>query len=239
VRYTSPPRDLGRDRPPVRSGSRLDLELPGSFATLSDMRRTPGGFKVGIVVLLAGSVLLAGCGGKTDDVARFDPMAQTSDATTTSTTVDPYAVPAVIDAAYVERVLNALDKVRADVRNHIMDTKQYSPEDDARIRATYSSTQVARVVDEMRDASIVGIPTIRPGSGPSVLTVTKLRFANSSCISAEVTVDERPNQLRPSAPLSAVFILRAEAHDKTLNPTPYMRARATLPQYLNAEDECP
>ena len=66
-------------------------------------------------LLLATLVLLGACSGGNDDDAaasRTLPSAPPeTPTTTTSAPADPYAIPAVIDEAYVNRVLAALDQV--------------------------------------------------------------------------------------------------------------------------------
>ncbi|PZR77432.1 MAG: hypothetical protein DLM65_15705, partial [Candidatus Aeolococcus gillhamiae] len=54
-----------------------------------------------------------------------------------TTTTNPYAVPATIDAAYVNRVLEALDAALGDVYRLVIRTRDVSPEVIDRLNAIY------------------------------------------------------------------------------------------------------
>lgn len=154
-----------------------------------------------------------------------------------STTVDPFAIPSKIDAAYIERVLAAIDQVRADVRNHVVATKTYSPEDDAKLKAIYGREQYEFASQEFKNDAIVGVPSIRPGSGAALITVVAVRSARSDCVEVEAILDERPNQITPREPADAIVTLRTETHDTTVNPTPWeLQRRVFKPQA--GRDEC-
>ena len=79
--------------------------------------RRPGG--VG-VLLLVGLVVLGACGGGDDDA--LGPTATLPQATTTT---DPYAVPAVIDEAYVNRVLAGLDQAVGEVTRLVVSLSRF------------------------------------------------------------------------------------------------------------------
>jgi hypothetical protein len=74
-----------------------------------------------VVVLTALALLLGACGGGDDDEALPPPP---SIAEPTTVPADPYAVPAVIDAAYVNRVLEGLDAAVGDVVRIVYRTGQ-------------------------------------------------------------------------------------------------------------------
>ena len=59
--------------------------------------------------MLLAAVVLAACGGKDE------PLVPTATVPQATTTTDPYAIPTVIDEAYVNRVLAGLDHAVGDV----------------------------------------------------------------------------------------------------------------------------
>ena len=75
---------------------------------------------VGVVV----AALLTSCGGKEE------PLGPTATVPQGTTTTNPYAIPPVIDEAYVNRVLAGLDQVIGDavrlvVKNRVVDEEVY------------------------------------------------------------------------------------------------------------------
>ena len=77
------------------------------------------------------AVGVAGCGGD-DSGAADGPTASVP-----TVPPDPYAVPAVIDEAYVNRVLAALDQAVGDVVRMVVSTKSYPPDAIERLQALY------------------------------------------------------------------------------------------------------
>src|SRR5436305_12121423 len=64
-----------------------------------------------------------------------DPTLATEPAPTTTT--NPYAVPTVIDAAYVNRVLAGLDAINGDVTRQVVSTRTIPRDAYDRMRALY------------------------------------------------------------------------------------------------------
>lgn len=187
-------------------------------------------------------IVLAGCGsGGRSSGADGDAQPGTAtgaSGATTTTTVDPYAIPSVIDAAYIERVLDALESVRVQVRNHVVATRQFDPSDDSRLRAIYGPDFYAFARQRFSDIAIVGDPEMKPVIGPTRSVVTKVQSASASCIWAETTNDDTANQVRPTPPLHATSILRQREHDRALNPTPWVWMVETTPANLVASSQC-
>ena len=78
---------------------------------------------------------LAACSDSSSDKAS--PAATVATEPAPTTTIDPYAVPPVIDVAYVNRVLAELDRVMGDVTRLVVRTRTIPPEAYDRLRALY------------------------------------------------------------------------------------------------------
>ncbi|MEA2685926.1 MAG: hypothetical protein QOE93_1121, partial [Actinomycetota bacterium] len=89
------------------------------------MRRT---VVAGVVAVL----LLAACGGDNEPEGPAGTVPQGI-----PTTTDPYAVPAVIDEAYVNRVLAGLDHALGEVTRFVIRERAIQPEAIDRLRALY------------------------------------------------------------------------------------------------------
>ncbi len=76
-------------------------------------------------------LVLAACGGDKE------PLGPTATVPQPTTTTDPYAVPAVIDEAYVNRVLAGLDQAVGDIVRLVVSTRDIPPEVIDRLKAMY------------------------------------------------------------------------------------------------------
>jgi len=82
-------------------------------------------------VAAAAVALAVGCKGPSE------PLVPTATVPQATTTTNPYAVPAVIDEAYVNRVLAGLDQALGDLVRLVVSTKSIPPEALDRLRALY------------------------------------------------------------------------------------------------------
>lgn len=108
----------------------------------------------------------------------------------TTTTTDPYAVPAVIDAAYVNRVLASLDALTGEAFRLYIRDRRITPEISDRLRAAYGSGEIydltVRSFEKEKDTRLSAPP------GNPVSTVTRLITASPNCVYAQVARDYRP-----------------------------------------------
>ena len=87
-------------------------------------------------------------------------------APTTTTTTNPYAVPAVIDVAYVNRVLAGLDAVLGDVLRIVKRTNTIPPEAYDHLRALYGDADFLQLkIDGYQRDIREGFRTYRPAPG--------------------------------------------------------------------------
>jgi hypothetical protein len=141
-----------------------------------------------IAVAVASLALFAGACKGTEKHAAPGPTVPAELPATTTT--DPYAVPAVIDTAYVNRVLAGLDALTGEAFRLYMRDRRITPEISDRIKAAYGSGKpydlAVRTFETDKDTPIAAAP------GDQVTTVTRLITATAICIFAQVARDYRP-----------------------------------------------
>jgi hypothetical protein len=168
--------------------------------------------------------LLSGCGGGGDDEALPPPP---SIAEPTTVPADPYAVPAVIDAAYVNRVLEGLDAAVGDVVRIVYRTRDLPPEVFDRLKAIYLERETMNVLliglqDDMR----LGFTGYRENPGNKKSTVDELLNASPSCIFVRVTRDysQVGTNTQPSVEWIGLKPRDPAPNNSQYNPTPWMVA---------------
>lgn len=119
------------------------------------------------------------------DPPRTNPTLATVPAPTTTT--NPYAVPAVIDAAYVNKVLAGLDAITGDAVRRVMASRTIPRDVFDRLKALYLDTdRLQRAIDgfqlDLRD----NMAGYRATPGNKITTVTELVSASSTCIFSRV-----------------------------------------------------
>ncbi len=155
-----------------------------------------------ILILLVG--LLAACSskGSSGDGATAGTVA------TVPPTTNPYAVPEVIDVAYVNRVLAGLDQVMGDAVRLAVVAKAIPRDALGRLEAIHvnegsnPNSLVQLAINGFEDAIRRGFPDTREQPGNVVTTVTDLISGTPTCIFAKVNQDRTPASKHPSpAPL--------------------------------------
>jgi hypothetical protein len=173
-----------------------------------------------IAVAVASLALSAGACKGTEKHAAPGPTVPTELPATTTT--DPYAVPAVIDTAYVNRVLAGLDALTGEAFRLYMRDRRITPEISDRIKAAYGSGElydlVVRTFEAEKDTRLSTPP------GNAVTTVTRLITAAPTCIFSQVARDFRPvGGTEASARLWVGLRPRASSNDAGgQNPTPWI-----------------
>lgn len=145
-------------------------------------------WRTAVAVALLAPVLSAGACRSAEKHAAPGPTVPTELPTTTTT--DPYAVPSVIDAAYVNRVLAGLDQVVGDIFRLYLRDRRISQEISERITALYGSgggyDLKVESLEEQRATTLRAQPDNR------VTVVIRLITATPSCVYAQVMRDYRP-----------------------------------------------
>lgn len=139
------------------------------------------------VVLALTLALLPGC--RTTSRAE-GPTATLGTAPPSTTTTNPYAVPSVIDASYVNRVLAGLDAVVGDTTRLVLQARQIPPEAIDRLRAIYQDTTTFQLVLDGFEGDIRrGFANYKPQPGNKRAIVTELLSTAATCIFARVERD--------------------------------------------------
>lgn len=107
----------------------------------------------------------------------------------TTTTTNPYAVPAVIDVAYVNKVLAALDHLSGDATRILLQQRQLSPDYVAHLRA-FLSDEGVRALENINQAELAaGLKDYRQTPGdPHTTVVRSIRLARD-CLYTETRRD--------------------------------------------------
>lgn len=131
-----------------------------------------------------------------------EPTVPTAPSSTTSTTVvDVSTIPEMIDEAYLNRVLAALDAVEAKATELIVTNKALVPEAAAMLNSIYSDDELTRQADAWVTA-LVDHPD-RIDLGPSGFTrttaVERVIAASPACVWVAVS------RVYPATPFEAAF----------------------------------
>ena len=91
-----------------------------------------------------------------------------------TTTVGVDQVPAVIDVAYVQRVMDALDRVLGDAIRALVAAREPNREFYDRLRAVYGDPEFARKEEAFGRTAARGLATIRVDPGNPQTQVTRV-----------------------------------------------------------------
>lgn len=194
---------------------------------------------IGLVAIVAGACSPGGADGPETTV----PTSATTVATPAATAVaDPFAIPAVIDAAYVDRVLAALNKVDGDLVRDLVAKNTLDSEASVRLRAIYNEPEFEHELQSLVKLFGRGLDRFKRPPGDRTTLVAQLVTTSPTCILAKV-VHDYSNVVESSRPQAgdqiAVVTLRpteAGADPRDLNPTPWSFSNTDL---LEPGDEIP
>lgn len=144
----------------------------------------------GLAELFLCVTLAAACGAKkapATPTADGRPLPHAS--STTSTTIDVAAVPATIDKAYAQAVIDALDKAMGDAIRVFVRDKGPSTEFEARIRAIHNGPGADAEVESWQRMAAQEMDNIRPDAGAPRTSVRDLLGATQTCIYFTATRD--------------------------------------------------
>jgi hypothetical protein len=171
-----------------------------------------------VTVLLL--LTLAACSKDKPRAATPGATVPTAPPFTTTTTTDPYAVPSVIDATYVNRVLAGLDEQEGAVVRLVIRDKTISMEVLERLKAIYASpSRLQLEIDALQLALRNGMRNYLPQPGTRLTTVERLISSTSGCIFAQVRRDYAAVGVNPEPPGSEWVGLKSM--DRTNDPRGY------------------
>ena len=160
-------------------------------------------------MVLAGLLLAASAAACDSDsgAARSSSSNTVATEPAPTTTTSPYAVPAVIDEAYINRVLAGLDAAVGDVLRIVMRTKTIPPEAYDRLRAIYADPTFMQVkIDGYQRDIREQFKSYRPTPGNRASTVSRVISARPSCVFVEVRRDYSAVGLNPLAQLDKQWV---------------------------------
>ena len=181
-----------------------------------------------MTAVLVGVLSVVGCSDRGDDATRGPTATVRNEPATTTTSVVPIdQVPAVIDVAYVQRVVDALDHVMGDAVRALVAAKAPDREFYERLRAVYLDPEFERVQTELGRAAAEGLTTIRPNPEDPVANIERVISSSPACIFLAAYRSFEPVfTRRPSASETRGFLglkRRDDSRDPNhLNPTAWM-----------------
>ncbi|MDP9071259.1 MAG: hypothetical protein M3N68_08225 [Actinomycetota bacterium] len=174
-----------------------------------------------VAALLLGST----CSGGEDEA---DPGATVPTEVTTSTTViDVSTIPAVIDEAYLNRVLEALDAVDGMATKIIVERKRFPPDAAALLHSIYDDEEFQDQVEIWAKtlASNPELSSFNPNPGNRRTIVQRIISRSSDCVWMAVSRDYSAAARDAPAARTEYIALRPTNHardPKRLNPTAWI-----------------
>ncbi len=142
-------------------------------------------------VLAAVALLVAGaCSPSAADKGSGVPSATVATEPPRTTTTNPYTMPAVIDVAYVSRVLAGLDAAVGDVVRIILRTRTIPREAYDRLRSLYGTDRKLQfAIDAFQEDMGRNFFGYKVDPGNRVTTVTQLLSVREACVFARISRD--------------------------------------------------
>jgi hypothetical protein len=177
--------------------------------------------------VVAAGVLVGACGGDDDE-----PLVPTATVPQGTTTTNPYAVPPVIDDAYVNRVLARLDQAVGDVTRLIVTNRTITDEAADRLMTLYVGDALALKLQSYQRDVFRDFAGYKSPLGNKITTVTRLISARPDCIFAEVSRDVSAISLHPDPELSTLWVALTPADSGGIgvNPTGWVFSLEGLQQ---------
>lgn len=190
-------------------------------------------------LLLAAATALALSGGScSSDKSNGDdptlPTTRQPSTTTTATPEDPYAIPDVIDEAYVNRVLAALDQIDGDVLRRVVANGGIDGEVPKMLRVIYNDPQYEIELESLRSLLGRGLSNFKSPPGNRNTVVSRLVTARDDCIFLEADTDfsevlrVEPPDVPGEVELFALRPTQAGADPSRRNPTPWSIGHAEV-----------
>ncbi|MGI8685997.1 MAG: hypothetical protein ACR2MO_13075 [Acidimicrobiales bacterium] len=177
------------------------------------------------------AVLVSGCTKATpkepETTVPTAPAVTTAAPATTTAPADPFAVPTVVDVAYVDRVLAALDQVRGDAVRSIVLQRRVDAAAIERIRAIYNDPAFQISAESIQMIPSEDLTRYKAPPGDRRTRVQRIVSSGPSCVVFESIVDFSAVVLNPPPHLTDerdVMVLaptQPGADPKELNPTPW------------------
>jgi hypothetical protein len=174
---------------------------------------------------VAGLAAVTALGSCSRDTERAAPGATVPTTARVTTTTDPYAVPPVIDVAYVNKVLGALDGAYGEVVRSLVSTGTVSPGITDRLKAIYADDLVQLRLASFEKAKANGFSNYRSPPGDRRTVVTELSTADGQCVFAHVSRDYSAVTSRVSPEQTSEWVTlvpKPGTLGRTTNSTPWI-----------------
>lgn len=175
--------------------------------------------------VLLGLLALVAAGACAGNAAPASTGATVPKVAPTTIAADPYAVPAKIDEAYLNKVFAALEHVDGDATRLIVAGQTLVPEAAKRLRAIYAEDEFQAQVNLWLDIVIKkDLGRSKPNPGDRRTTVSQVLTATPGCIYAAVNRDYSAivDDSTPSAEFVGLKPSDPARDSFNLNPTPWM-----------------
>ncbi|MGI8777695.1 MAG: hypothetical protein ACR2LJ_10020 [Acidimicrobiales bacterium] len=160
--------------------------------------------RVVLAVAATGMLAAASCSSSKAGVTAVGPTVATAPETTTTT--DPYAIPPVIDVAYVNRVLAGLDAAVGDVVRFVVKTHPAPHEITLRLKPLYNDRALAAQLEFFHQDAAENYKGYRSDPANEKSSTLEVIAASSRCIFARVTRDYQPVSANPDVQLSEQWV---------------------------------
>ena len=188
------------------------------------------GFLMSALVVAALSSCSGGAGSHAAGSLPAPPPPSTSAPVTipptTSTTLpaDPFAVPAVIDLAYLDRVMVELNRIHGNAFRTVVATHDIPPEVVAQLKATATGTSLSTTLKDLSTQIVHQFKGGRNPPGDRITSADRIVSATASCISFGGNSDFSLVADHPVVVRSSYVLVRVSSQDQTINPTPWLIA---------------
>lgn len=162
-----------------------------------------------------------------------EPATTTS---TTSATVDPAAVPEVIDAAYVQSVMDRFDVLLRDAYGSATASGSFDAAFEAKIRSIYGGPEAEKLLVNLRR---IGVEPFADPPGLPTTVVRDVTTARRDCVFLTAERDLTPLSDEPYEQVQPYYLQLVAAEPGPENPMPWVLARDVyFADASTLEDQC-
>jgi len=188
-----------------------------------------------LLLLLAGCTDSSSGGGGTATTTGPVPAIATTVAEVPASTVapgvaPPFQMPAVVDVAYVQRLLDALYHLDGEATRRAFVSRAPDAEVDERLEAIFGDPALAEAKRELADQAADGFVRLANPPGDATVRVVEVLQAAPVCILVRADLDRGPVFRAPRPAPARVVIRLGRADVLALNPTGWGVVTAGVPE---------
>ena len=190
-----------------------------------------------LILLLAGCTASSGGGALPATTTTLLPPLETttSVAPTSSTVAAAFAVPAVIDLPYVQRVLEELYHLNGEAIRHAYANKAPDAESDERLEAIFGGPRLVSAKKVLRDLAENGYRVFANPPGDAKIRAKEIVQAVQTCLIIRADLDLGPQYSDPRPPQPQAIIQIEGSDVLPYNPTGWRIVGAGTP--INAGED--